>query len=186
MPPLTLDGTTGVSAVQAGAVESGDLPAGSVIQVVSTTLTFGTAETISATSFGSVNTDLAVSITPTSATSKLLLMLNLSGSSDDNNGNTAIVLTRDGSAISETRSSDSSSRAAASAGSASDQVPHSSPVFPSFLVDAGSVSTTTFSFRFYNRAGGTRLCYVNRAQSDSNDGFSYRTASSFIVMEIAG
>jgi hypothetical protein len=28
MPPLTLDGTNGVSAVQAGAVESGDLPLG--------------------------------------------------------------------------------------------------------------------------------------------------------------
>jgi len=36
---LELNGTTGVSAVQAGAVESGDLPAGSVIQVVSTTKT---------------------------------------------------------------------------------------------------------------------------------------------------
>ena len=66
---LELNGTTGVSAVQAGAVESGDLPAGSVIQVVETT--DSSQQFISSTSL--VNTDLVASITPVANTSKIFV-----------------------------------------------------------------------------------------------------------------
>jgi len=183
---LELNGTTGVSAVQAGAVESGDLPAGSVIQVVTANYTGVTSESISPTSFGTVNTDLTVSITPKSSTSKLFLLLNLSASSNDNNGNTAIVLTRDGSEITETKNGTTTSRVSLTAGSSSDQGVHNSPVFSSFLVDANSTSATTFSFKFYNRAGATRTLYVNRNLDDTDHAFSYRCASSFTIMEIAG
>jgi len=73
--PLTLDGTNGVSAVQAGAVESGDLPAGSVIQVVQTDL--NSAQSTNSTSF--VGTDLIASITPSSASSKILVNVTING-----------------------------------------------------------------------------------------------------------
>jgi len=73
MPPLTLDGTTGVSAVQAGAVESGDLPAGSVIQVVSET--FNTQ--ISTTSSSFVDTGLSATITPNSINNKIMVVVTL-------------------------------------------------------------------------------------------------------------
>jgi len=67
--PLTLDGTNGVSAVQTGAVESGDLPAGSVIQVTensSTTSISGTSEA----------TIISHSITPQSSSSKIFVLYN--------------------------------------------------------------------------------------------------------------
>ena len=63
---VTIDGTTGVSAVQAGAVTTSDLPAGTVLQVVNAT--YATQVTIASTSFSA--TGLTASITPTSATSK--------------------------------------------------------------------------------------------------------------------
>jgi len=69
MPPLTLDGTNGVSAVQAGAVESGDLPAGSVIQVVQGTSTGFDGTT--STSFQS--SSLSASITPKLTTNKIFV-----------------------------------------------------------------------------------------------------------------
>ena len=72
---VTIDGTTGVSAIQAGAVESGDLPAGSVIQVVSNT--YSTATIIQSTSY--IDTGLSASITPISNTSKVFVIVQLSG-----------------------------------------------------------------------------------------------------------
>ena len=69
---VTIDGTTGVSAVQAGAVTTSDLPAGTVLQVVSATKT----DTQSTTSTSYVDvTGMFVSITPTSASSKILVMI---------------------------------------------------------------------------------------------------------------
>jgi len=76
---LELNGTTGVSLVQDGVVTAADLaagaitraalPAGSVLQVVQGTLT--TFPTTTSTVF--VDTGLSASITPTSATSKILV-----------------------------------------------------------------------------------------------------------------
>ena len=70
--PTTITGTDGVSQVQTGAVESGDLPAGSVIQVVQGT----TSTEISSTSTSYIDTSLSASITPTSSTSKILVLVN--------------------------------------------------------------------------------------------------------------
>jgi len=70
---LELNGTTGVSAVQAGAVESGDLPAGSVIQVVS-------VKSFNETDFNSsaiTTTDYSASITPSSTSNKILILFSL-------------------------------------------------------------------------------------------------------------
>jgi len=79
MPPLTLDGTTGVSAIQTGAVESGDLasgaigsgdlPAGSVIQVVSNS----TSSDLSTASSSFVDTNLSATITPILSSSTILV-----------------------------------------------------------------------------------------------------------------
>jgi hypothetical protein len=69
--PTTITGTDGVSQVQAGAVESGDLPAGSVIQVVTASRTSETTTT--STSY--VNTGLQASITPTSTSNKILILV---------------------------------------------------------------------------------------------------------------
>ena len=72
---LELNGTTGVSAVQAGAVESGDLPAGSVIQVVQNAR--AVRDIISSTSYQA--TGYEVSITPKSANNKIIVVFNSTG-----------------------------------------------------------------------------------------------------------
>ena len=87
---VTIDGTTGVSAVQAGAVTTSDLPAGSVLQVVQ----FTTSTETSATSNTYIDTAITVSITPTSATSKILVSVCVNGLAKrdaDTNGNLRIV-----------------------------------------------------------------------------------------------
>ena len=70
--PTEISGATGVNKVQSSAIETGDLPTGSVLQVRQTT---GTT-TISTTSFTSTNTwtdHYSLSITPSSTSSKILI-----------------------------------------------------------------------------------------------------------------
>jgi len=71
MPPLTLDGTTGVSAVQAGAVESSDLPAGSVIQVVHHIDQSENSVSTSSSTFQ--DSGISATITPINTNSRILI-----------------------------------------------------------------------------------------------------------------
>lgn len=68
----TISGTNGIDKVAPGAVERDDLPAGTVLQVVTATTT--TETTTSSSSF--VDTTLTATITPSSATSKILVLVN--------------------------------------------------------------------------------------------------------------
>ena len=71
--PTVITGTDGVSQVQTGAVESGDLPAGSVIQVVQTYIAdTGSIETTSQSEVGS---GVTVSITPTSTDNYIIIQM---------------------------------------------------------------------------------------------------------------
>ena len=66
---VQINGDTGIDKVQAGAVETGDLPAGTVLQVVSANATSETANT--STSWTS--TGFSITITPKSSTSHFLV-----------------------------------------------------------------------------------------------------------------
>ena len=66
-----ISGTNGINKVAPGAVESGDLPAGTVLQVVQ-----GVTETeVSSTSSSYADTNLTASITPSSTSSKILILV---------------------------------------------------------------------------------------------------------------
>jgi len=73
--PTVITGTDGINQVQTGAVESGDLPAGSVIQVVSAI--DGGAVSTDSTSY--VSAGLSASITPSSTLSTILITVHLVG-----------------------------------------------------------------------------------------------------------
>jgi hypothetical protein len=62
-----ISGATGVNKVQTGAIETGDMPTGAVLQVVTGTTT--TEQSISTTSW--TDTNLSLSITPSATTSKI-------------------------------------------------------------------------------------------------------------------
>ena len=89
---LELNGTTGVSAVQAGAVESGDLPAGSVIQVVQETT--NVPVTVASTSL--VDVEPSVTITPLSSNNKILIFHTAGGIVQGNTRDINFVLKRNG------------------------------------------------------------------------------------------
>ena len=73
--PVNINGTTGVSAVQAGAVTTSDLPVGTVLQVVQ-----GTYSTQTSSASGTyVDTGLSATITPSSASNKILVIVQQTG-----------------------------------------------------------------------------------------------------------
>lgn len=66
-----ISGTNGIDKIAAGAIEKSDLPAGAVLQVVN----YRKTDVFSTSSSSYVNTGLTASITPTSSTSKILVII---------------------------------------------------------------------------------------------------------------
>jgi len=182
MPPLTLDGTNGVSAVQAGAVESGDLPAGSVIQVVSTTKT-DTFSTTS-TSFTDI-TGLSASITPSSVSSKIIVIVHV-GLFD--NLNTAATdsfrILRGATAVGVADAAGSRLRANFRDFTPTDSNHGRNGSF-THVDSPNTTSAITYKLQVANQ--GSTL-FLNRTGNDSDGTNAYqaRASSSITLMEIAG
>jgi len=170
---LELNGTTGVSAVQAGAVESGDLPAGSVIQVVQ-----GTANTAtSTTSSGFLDIGLSASITPISTDSKILIFFSLlvqfgntSGGGTD--GRLKFQLLRDSTEISTNPSGDKTTRIIA--GSSLGEALYSGYQSHNFLDSPSTTSSITYQLKSSLVSGN-----FARYHEENN-------TSTITLMEIAG
>jgi hypothetical protein len=190
---LELNGTTGVSLVQDGVVTAADLastldltgktvtlPAGvggKVLQVVSTTKT----DTFSTTSTSLVDvTGLSVSITPSSASNKILVFMQLTG----NGTNLQFSqLVRNSTAI--YKGNDAGSRVGVTFGSLFYGVggQSSSSGAAIFLDSPSTTSATTYKVQIRTQQG---TMYINRSIDDTDSFIAgQRTPSSITVMEIA-
>lgn len=168
---------TADSAETAGVKWAAIAASGKVLQVVTTFKddTFSTAST----SFTDV-TGLTVSITPSSATSKILIhwYCPMTGAWGASNGR--MQVTRGGTAIAIGATASSRTRVTA------DIYPSVQstyiPVGGHYLDSPATTSATTYAIQV--STGGSGTMYVNRSDSDTdNSGFS-RSAASITVMEI--
>jgi len=186
MPPLTLDGTTGVSAVQTGAVESGDLPAGSVIQVVSTTKTDTFSTTQSESNIAVPG--LSVNITPTSASNEILLIGVVMMSSENRYAYWSFY--RDGVDIaigdaSGNRTSVTASNSSNQNNTAYEEIAHQ--VASHFLDSPATTSAVNYEINVGMAYEFLKTIYVNRQPNDGNNFVSnVRGISTLTAMEIAG
>jgi len=165
--PTVITGTDGINQVQAGAVESGDLPAGSVIQVVSVTKT----DTFSTTSTSFVDvTGLSANITPTSATNKILIISNVYVSYDDS---ALLQLLRDATPVGNGSSGFALVRFGATNEGSTFSINH--------LDSPNSTSSLTYKIQA-EVDGGSGGVFINRRKSDG----LYTLSSHITLMEIAG
>jgi len=172
---VTIDGTTGVSAVQAGAVTTSDLPAGSVLQVVQSVKTDTSSFAIGAT--GDIS-GLSVSITPTLSTSKVLVTFCLQGSTAYDG---ILNLYRDATAIGQGDAAGSRRRGIAEFPQTS-TAGSTATAAVSFLDSPATTSSVTYKIQaIMDGAAG----YVNRSQTDADAVYDPRLSSSITVMEIA-
>ena len=155
------------------------LPAGTggkILQVVSTTKTdtFST----SSTSYTDV-TSLSASITPSSASSKILVIVNVLGSQDVNGNRIFMKLLRDSTSICIGDSAGSRDRV--SFGSSSYETVFMTTWSQNYLDSPSTTSATTYKIQM--RVSGT-TGFINRADDDTDSSIHQRGASTITLIEV--
>lgn len=176
---VTINGTTGVSLVQDGAITSANLPAGSVLQVVSTTKT-DTTSTSSSTL--SDIPGMSVSITPSSSSSKIFVLASIVVGTG--NAHASVALNRDGTDIGIGDAS--GSRAQLTTSTTSAVSPNNQPSFMglTYLDSPATTSSTTYKLRWRSNDNNVVVA-INRTTGDENSASYGRFISTITVMEIA-
>lgn len=151
---------------------------GSILQVVSTTKT----DTFTTTTTGSYVdiTGMSVSITPTSASSKILVIFSGNAAGTTGSSGWLAQLVRNSTAICVGTSV--SNRAASSTGGATPDSNWSLPTSINYLDSPATTSAVTYKIQ--GRVGAGTF-YFNRSQTDSDSSGYIRAASTITVMEIA-
>jgi hypothetical protein len=158
------------------------MPTGSVLQVVSTTKTDSFSVNANTATVTDI-TGLSVSITPTSATNKILVMYSISGAAA--NVGWATVLKRNGTAVVVGDASGSRSRVTdlGVMFAASDS---SGVAANNYLDSPASTSALTYQLALFNQRGSSQVLTVNATANDStNEPYVARATSTITVMEIA-
>jgi len=174
------------SVATVGTLPKARLPSNSVLQVVSTTKTDTTSFASSSTNAYVDITGMSVTITPISATSKILVTYTACVS-QSGGATIHIRLLRDSTSIGQGDAS--GNRLGDSAvwrPNATQYVYEVAPVSHSFLDSPNTTSAITYKLQA--TLGGTYSAtfYLNRAGTDDNQDYVGRTASTITVMEIAG
>jgi hypothetical protein len=152
---------------------------GKILQVVSSVNT--ATQSTSSTSFVDA---ISVSITPSAATSKILVMGYISGSSDSAASQIGFRLARGGTGIFVGDASGSRSQATGILFNPSN-TNYSSQSHASFLDSPSTTSSTAYTVQYKADTGSSTTVYLGRTFTDANASFTYRTPSAgIIVMEI--
>jgi hypothetical protein len=151
--------------------------AGKVAQVVSTSKT--DTFTSTSTTFADI-TGLSVSITPTSTTSKIFVIAQVSGSMDTAVASLFFRMVRDSTAINVGDAAGSRQRATFGFSNTIQSEVVSGAA--SFLDSPATTSATTYKIQGINSTTGT--FYINRSKQDADTVNYPRPASSITVMEI--
>jgi hypothetical protein len=153
---------------------------GSVLQVVSVEK----ADTFSTTSSSFVDvTGLTVSITPSSSSSKILVLFQANGSQNVGAGRASLRLLRDSTIINAGTAVGSRISALGGFSSADNSIP-SAPVSGNYLDSPATTSSTTYKIQLAMTAGAGSA-YINQTQQDTDQSSQIRMASQITVMEIA-
>lgn len=155
----------------------------SLINITSTTKTDTYSASLSANTFSSDVTGLTTTITPTTATSKVLVIVSVSATAESGVTVGGWRLMRNTTAIGV--GTGTSNRVAISAYAASYDQGGGAQTFTFATLDSpATVSAVTYAVQIRNLSGLTRVHYVNRGYTDTdNSGFT-RGASSITAIEV--
>jgi hypothetical protein len=150
---------------------------GKVLQVVS----FTTDAAFSTTSQSFVDiTDLAVTITPSSASNKVLVLASVSAATNTGTSRAAIRLVRQSTAICIGAAAGSRTRATSTSLSSNNfEIPSQSVTF---LDSPAATTATTYKIQI---VADTGTVYNNRSHEDTDGSTIFRTASTITAMEIS-
>ena len=134
--------------------------------------------------------NIQVSITPASASSKILILANTNYTTSNQVNNNPVVLqkkTGSGSFanITAANGADDGNRVEVMTAIYQQTTYNLSPQSFNYLDTAGSTDELTYRVIYYNVSGYTRTIYINRFHSDSNDTSTVVGSSWIQVMEVA-
>ena len=170
----------GITLSSDGKVTFPNTSTGKILQVIQAVKT-DTATTTSTDTF--VDTGLSVSITPSSASNKILVTANLSFSGGDNQ-NIAWRLVRGSTDIYLGDAASNRTRASGAVRVAANQDAEHQNVTSIFLDSPNTTSATTYKI-MWCRTYTTNPIYMNRASEDTDNNDRTRVPSSIMVQEIA-
>jgi hypothetical protein len=157
-----------------------------ILQVVSTTKTDTFSASVAREGTSGNVTGLTASITPSSASSKVLVEATVNVSTSSITDPAGVVLYRDNAVVSDAIGASDGTRGRITA--AAGEIDRRSPaaVHFTYLDSPNTTSSTTYSVRLKHGVDGTATVYVNRGYDDTDDGEYFRSASTITVMEVAG
>jgi hypothetical protein len=164
---------------QALAIAAGLTDASLIRQVVSTSKTDTFSASVAVGDFSGDVTGLTVSITPQSASNKVLVLVSIGISGAAPN----IGLFRDGSIIFSGDAAGSRTRRTAGSALAGDF--HANQISVIALDAPNAVTAVVYSVRLGHDASGTTNVFVNRASADSDSNRTSRTSSFITAIEVA-
>jgi hypothetical protein len=158
--------------------------AGSVVQVKSVTMTDQQSFTgVAFTDITDGTNALSISITPTSSSSKFLLMMNITASANNGGSRFGFRFMRDSTPVGNGVTEGSRTPVAVQGlGTTSNNIDEE--LTSIFLDNPATASAITYKIQGHVEQT-TSTCIINRSNTNSNSISVYRTASSFTIMEIA-
>lgn len=160
--------------------------AGTILQVVSTTKTDTWSETTSGSGGITGNiTGLSATITPSNASNRILILLQLTFSSSQTTHNINTFLYRNGTQIALADANGVQFRATTGQGQANQSGENMSNSNVSFLDSPATTSAVTYTVRLSTGLANVNTIYLNRSPNDSNFNYIARGTSTITVMEVA-
>lgn len=171
--------TAGVLTVTGG-IAGSSLPAGSVIQVIQTVKTDTYSAAPGSSTWADI-TGMSVSITPSSASNKIMVFMSVHGGTSNLN---YVRLVRDSTAVGVGETS--GSRVSCTVGNFSDNSDgnRTFEFGTNFLDSPATTSSTTYKLQVLGET--TNTFYLNRTRLDANSTVGFRPISQITVMEIKG
>ena len=154
---------------------------GKILQVVSTTKTDSFSASVAAGAVTDI-TGLTVSITPKATNSTVLLLVEVSGTSDTGGAGQQYVIRRGSTDISVGDAAGNRSRR--SFGNADTAAGDSESASMVFVDSPATTSSTTYSVRVGHRTATTQTVYVNRSRTDTDNSSHGRFVSTITALEI--
>ena len=187
----TISGATGIDKVQTGAIETVDLPTGSVLQVINT---FYVGTVASSSTTPADVTGFSAVITPSSTSSKILVNVSTYFGFDTGDPYPYILLLRNGTSIAVGTTTGGSNRVATFLSGANVSGNDSTtsqykwiPASKMYLDSPSSTSELTYKIQFANGyTSGSSTAYLNRQGSADDNGYIQSPGSTITLMEIAG
>lgn len=202
---ITINGTGTITGISAGGLPDGSVTAadiessldltgktvtlpsgtgGKILQVVSTTKT-DTFTTAASTSSPAAVTGLSATITPSSTSSKILVLVNIGAAGCTGNDYPVFIFLAKGGTIISGAKGDTAGNRTSCAGSSNLTATYNHAPL-SFSYQDSPASTSSLTYQVYCSSYNSATAAINRSGYDADNSAYCRAISTITVMEVAG